>query len=133
MDPFTGLPSISENLIPTGGDTSLILTAEYRMPIVGPLTLNAFADFGTVTVLKKGNLNLFGPDQLIELQEQTNNIWRASTGAELQFLLPVVNQPFRLIFAYNPLVMNTTAELRGIRFPLTEPRRTVKFTVGYTF
>ena len=133
VDPFTGLPSISENLIPTGGDTSLILTAEYRMPIVGPLTLNAFADFGTVTVLKKSNLNLFGPDQLIELQEQTNNIWRMSTGAELQFLLPVVNQPFRLIFAYNPLVMNTTAELRGIRFPLTEPRRTVKFTVGYTF
>ena len=86
-----------------------------------------------MTVLKKDNLNLFGPDQGIELQEQTNNIWRASTGAELQFLLPVVNQPFRLIFAYNPLVMNTTAELRGIRFPLTEPRKTVKFTVGYAF
>ena len=133
VDPFTGLPTISENLIPTGGDTSLILTGEYRMPIIGPLTLNAFVDFGTVTVLKKGNLNLFGPEQLIELQEQTNNLWRASTGAELQFLLPVVNQPFRLIFAYNPLVMNTTAELRGIRFPLTEPRKTVKFTVGYTF
>lgn len=133
VDPFTGLPTISENLVPTGGDTSLILTAEYRMPILGPLTLNAFVDFGTVTVLKKENLNFFGPDQLIELQEQTNNIWRASTGAELQFLLPVVNQPFRLIFAYNPLVMNTTAELRGIRFPLTESRKNVKFTVGYTF
>ncbi len=133
VDPFTGLPSVSENLIPTGGDTSLIATAEYRMPLIGPLTLNAFVDFGTVTVLKKSNLNLFGPDQLIELQEQTNNIWRASTGAELQFQLPVINQPFRLIFAYNPMVMNTTAEIRGIRFPLTEPRKNVRFTVGYTF
>ena len=133
VDPSSGLPSMSENLIPTGGDTSILMTGEYRMPIVGPLQLNAFADFGTVTVAKKGNLNLFGPDQLILLQDQTNNIWRMSTGAELQFLLPVINQPFRLIFAYNPLVMDTTVEVQGIRFPLTEPRKNVRFTVGYTF
>ena len=71
-------------------------------------------------------MNLFGPDQLIELQDQTNIIWRASTGVELQFLLPVINQPFRLIFAYNPLIMDTNVEVQGIRFPLTEPRKKCK-------
>ena len=28
---------------------------------------------------------------------------RASTGLEIQVLLPVVNAPFRVYFAYNPL------------------------------
>ena len=133
IDPSTGLPGISENVIPVGGDTSVILTAEYRMPIVGPLQLNAFVDFGTSTVLRKDNLRIFGPNTSVVLEDDTNNVWRASTGAEVQFLLPVVNQPFRLIFAYNPLSLNSDIVFNGVRFPLIEPKKNVKFTVGYTF
>ena len=133
IDPGSGLPAISEQIIPVGADTSLILTGEYRIPIAGPLQLVAFADFGTTTVLLKENLSLFGPSTFINLQEQTNNIWRASTGAEVQFLLPVINQPFRLIFAYNPLRMDETIVLGGVRFPMREPKTNIKFTVGYTF
>jgi outer membrane protein insertion porin family len=33
----------------------------------------------------------------------TNFVPRMSTGAELQVILPIVNAPFRLYFAYNPL------------------------------
>jgi hypothetical protein len=30
------------------------------------------------------------------------NAFKASTGAEVRFFMPVLNVPFRLIFAYNP-------------------------------
>ena len=133
IDPRTGLPSVTESLIPLGGDTGVVLTAEYRAPIAGPLQLNGFFDFGTSTILRKGNLRLFGPDTVIEMIDQTNNVWRASTGIEVQFLLPVINQPFRLIFAYNPIALNTEAVVLGRRFPLREDRRNIKFTVGYAF
>jgi len=36
----------------------------------------------------------------------TNWVPRMSTGAELQVVLPVVNAPFRLYYAYNPLRLN---------------------------
>jgi len=133
IDPATGLPLINESAIPVGGDTSLILTAEYRMPIFGPLQVTGFVDFGTATALRKDNLRVFGPTTNVILQENTNNVWRASTGAEIQFLLPVINQPFRLIFAYNPLILDTTIVSNGRRFFLREPRSGIKFTVGYTF
>ncbi|MBI4445650.1 MAG: outer membrane protein assembly factor BamA [Acidobacteria bacterium] len=133
VDPATGLPSITINPILVGGDTSLIFTGEYRIPIAGPLQLTGFADVGTSTILKRGNLQLFGKDTVIELLENTNNVWRASTGVEIQFLLPVINQPFRLIFAYNPWVLNTNVVLGGVRFPLREDRSNIKFTVGYSF
>jgi len=133
IDPATGLPLINESAIPVGGDTSLILTSEYRMPIFGPLQVTGFLDFGTATAIRKDNLRVFGPSTNVILQESTNNVWRASTGAEIQFLLPVINQPFRLIFAYNPLILDTTIISNGRRFFLREPRSGVKFTVGYTF
>ncbi len=46
---------------------------------------------------------------------------RTSTGAELRFIMPVLNVPFRLIYAINP---NRDA---------FQPRQTFKFAVGTTF
>ena len=37
----------------------------------------------------------------------TNYVPRMSTGLELQVLLPIVQQPFRIYYAYNPLTLNT--------------------------
>ena len=133
IDPLTGLPSISESFIPVGGDTSVILTGEYRIPVVGPLQVVGFVDFGTSTVLRKDNLRIFGPTTQIDLEENTNNVWRASTGAEVQFLMPGVNVPFRLIFAYNPLVLDSSIIVNGTRFPLREERKRFFFSVGYSF
>jgi len=133
LDPSTGLPFIAEQIIPVGGDTSAIFTGEYRIPIAGPLSVSAFADFGTSTILRKDNLVLFGPDTYIELLPDTNDVWRLSTGAEILFNLPVINQPFRLIFAYNPMRLQSDVVFGGIRFPLQEPASNVRFTVGYNF
>ena len=133
IDADGGSFSVTEAAIPVGGDTSLILTTEYRMPIFGPLQVTGFFDFGTATALRKDNLRVFGPSTNVILQENTNSVWRASTGAEVQFLLPVINQPFRLIFAYNPLILDTPIVANGRRFFIKEPSSAVKFTVGYAF
>jgi outer membrane protein insertion porin family len=39
----------------------------------------------------------------------TNYVVRMSTGVELQVIMPVVNAPFRLYYAYNPLRVDTEA------------------------
>src|SRR5207302_9198531 len=38
----------------------------------------------------------------------TNFVPRMSTGLELQVILPIVNAPFRIYYAYNPLILDTT-------------------------
>ncbi|HEY2930168.1 MAG TPA: outer membrane protein assembly factor BamA [Acidobacteriota bacterium] len=133
IDPNTGLPQIDISPTFIGGDTLINLTGEYRIPVVGPLNVALFADVGTSTIFLKSKLGLFGKGTKINLLSQTNNVIRASTGAEIQFLLPVINAPFRLIFAYNPLIMNTTAIISGQLIPFREQRRGIKFTIGQTF
>ena len=50
---------------------------------------------------------------------------RISTGAELRFIMPVLNVPFRLIYAFNPN--------RSDYEKLYVPYSTFKFAVGTTF
>jgi outer membrane protein insertion porin family len=88
----------------------------------------------------------------------TNWTPRMSTGLELQVFLPVVNAPFRIYWAYNPLRLDTTVNapvpITRAMFPpgaagdytfqlarnsfsppyqLREPRKTFRFTVATTF
>ena len=77
-----------------------------------------------------------------------------STGVELQVLLPVVNAPFRIYWAYNPLIYrdylqppivvdrssfpNNATFLNAIATygpatPFFEKRSTFRFTIGRTF
>ena len=133
INPTTGLPSFTSNIVPVGGDTSIVGTLEYRVPIAGPLTLNGFADIGTSAILRKRKLTIFGPDTAVELLDDTNGVFRVSTGVEIQFMMPMVNQPFRFIMAYNPVVMKTNTVMQGRRFDLKEKRSNVRFTVGYSF
>ncbi|HYM12267.1 MAG TPA: outer membrane protein assembly factor BamA [Bryobacterales bacterium] len=154
-------------LIFPGGDTRLVSNAEYRIPIFGPVTLAPFLDIGANRVLQKGQLtmNQSRIDELnglfpqsafvkrIQVVPQTEMI-RASTGLELQVMLPVVNAPFRIYYAYNPLRLNSNLQppivadrsmfpnyvtylnaiqLYGQAVPFTEPRKTFRFTISRTF
>lgn len=94
----------------------------------------------------------------ISILNHTNYAVRMSTGLELQVMMPVVNAPLRLYYAYNPLRIDTwtASENRITRsmFPDTgagtatynnavstynsgyhilEPRKTLRFTVSTTF
>ncbi len=114
-----------------GGDTSLTANVEYRIPIVNQVTFAIFTDFGmtfnteasqlrqSVQGLSTINSPLYGCPQLINgdcfggqsvsfplyLKDVpgTNIVPRMSNGAELQVILPIINAPFRLYYAYNPL------------------------------
>jgi outer membrane protein insertion porin family len=182
------IPVPAYTLIYPGGDTSIVTNVEYRIPIVGPVTLAAFADTGWDMALRQSQLRLsdvnvtdlnnaqfgcqfidpvthtcsgtkqFNFGSNITPLPGTNYITRMSTGLELQVILPIVNAPFRVYYAYNPLRMDTTAappnllsrdmfpagaagdftyqqaqRLYGSAYTLREPRKTFRFTVATTF
>jgi outer membrane protein insertion porin family len=98
------------------------------------------------------------PKQDLQVLGSTNWKPHMSTGLELQMFLPVVNAPFRIYWAYNPLRLDTleTPPIPITRsmfpagaagdytfhqavttyspsFQLREPRKTFRFTVATTF
>jgi outer membrane protein insertion porin family len=154
-------------LIFPGGDTQLVGNFEYRIPIVGPVTLAAFMDAGVNKILRSNQLVMdqaridtlngqfpqAGFDGKARIAPGTQRP-RMSTGLELQVLLPVVNAPFRVYWAYNPMIVQTflippivadrsffpniqtfnaaIAQFGQIQ-PWFEQRKTFRFTIGRTF
>ncbi len=181
------VPIPVNNITLPGGDTSLISNFEYRIKIVGPVVLAPFADFGMDFVTLPSQLQI-APDAISQLNNTTfgcpaiganfqctggsgipfsgnlnvvpgtNYTPRMSTGLELQVLLPIVQQPFRIYYAYNPLTLNTIVRspspiVRSMfppgaagdftfqqaiatlapDFRLSEPKKTFRFTISTTF
>jgi outer membrane protein insertion porin family len=110
-------------LILPGGDTAAVFNYEYRIPIVGPVTLAPFLDAGIDKLTLPGQLGL-NPDRVAQLNglfpqadfgrrayiAPHTQVPRVSTGLELQVLMPVVNAPFRLYWAYNLSKVDTTLQ-----------------------
>jgi outer membrane protein insertion porin family len=132
IDLKTGLQAMSSSIIPVGGDTAGIFNFEYRVPIAGPLSLAAFYDAGITRVTRDASLGNFGAGT-VQVVDSTNNAVRGSTGLEIQFILPVVSAPFRLIFAYNPQILDTSVMVGSNLLHIREPRHDIKFTVGRSF
>jgi outer membrane protein insertion porin family len=150
-----------------GGDTTGVFNFEYRIPIFGPVTLAPFMDFGInrisfpsqlrVNPGEINNLNAqfpaasFGDRVIIAPGTQDP---RMSTGLELQVVLPIVQAPFRVYWAYNPLVVREYLQAPIVfdrtmfpnfatfsnaintyspAYPYLEQRSTFRFTIGRTF
>ena len=177
-------------LVSIGGDTSLTSNVEYRIPIVNQVTFAFFTDFNLTANLLPNQLRqsvagqaqisspLYGCPQFINgacfggqqvsfpqplrTVPGTNWVPRMSNGAELQVILPIVNAPFRIYYAYNslrlyksvPQALATDAatfrnffptsgageftyqeaiQLYGADYVLREPRKTFRLTVSTTF
>ncbi len=101
-----------------GGDTQGVANLEYRIPIVGPVTLAAFFDAGINRIslpnqlrLNTGRLDFLnsvypGADfENRSIPIPSTQKLRTSTGLEFQVMMPVVNAPFRLYWAYNPTIV----------------------------
>lgn len=180
------VPLPVNNITLPGGDTSFVSNIEYRIHVVGPVTLAPFADFGMdfVTLdsqlriasdsLTQLNSSIFGCPAIVNFAcsggtpipisgdlkpvAGTNYVPRMSTGLELQVLLPIVQQPFRIYYAYNPLTLDTIVHspspISRSMFPpgaagdfsfqsaiatlapdfrLQEPKKTFRFTISTTF
>jgi len=146
-DPRTG--------VVIGGNKSLLFNGEYLINIAGPVRLVLFADAGQVRdrgqnfswredTTKLTVINGLTPaDALTSLYTTggfipgldtrldvtgTTNAFKTSTGAEIRFFMPVLNVPFRLIFAMNP-------SRGGVLDNNLQPEKKFKFrfAVGTTF
>ncbi|WP_245632266.1 outer membrane protein assembly factor BamA [Edaphobacter aggregans] len=177
-------------LVSIGGDTSMTANLEYRIPIVNQVTFAFFTDFNMTFDLRTDQLRqsvagqqeissplygcpnfvngaCFGGEKVsfpnpLRLVPGTNYVPRMSNGAELQVILPIVNAPFRIYYAYNSLRLykdvpqalatdpatfrsffpNSGAgqytylqaiQLYGSDYTLREPRKTLRLTVSTTF
>jgi outer membrane protein insertion porin family len=138
-----------------GGNKSLLFNAEYLITIANPVRVILFFDAGQVRnngqnfAWKENILDivpppaplLFDPFATTRLtvpgQPTQNEVvvtgqtyaFKVSTGAEVRFFMPVLNVPFRLIFAHNPSRVNV---LDTSNF---QPAKafTFRFAVGTTF
>ena len=139
-----------------GGNKSLLFNAEYLIHIAGPVRLVLFADAGqvrdigdhfgwkepinelvpqgtvyplfleTVGIIQSPLVGITPPIRKRTIGE--TNAFKTSTGAEIRFFMPVLNVPFRLIFAMNPSRENVLDNnLRPEKF------FKFRFAVGSTF
>ena len=150
-----------------GGDTQGIFNFEYRIPVFGPVTLAPFLDAGLNKVLfpsqlrvNQGQIDLLNAtypqaafSNRVKIASGTQAV-RTSTGVELQVVLPIVQAPFRIYWAYNPVVLqqylqppvvldrsmfpNQTTFVNAITnyspaYPYYEKKSTFRFTIGRTF
>lgn len=153
-----------------GGDTYGVFNYEYRIPLVGPVTLAPFLDVGVDKLTLPSQLGLdparvsslnalypqasFGTQAYVAPGTQRP---RVSTGLELQVLMPVVNAPFRVYWAYNPSIVSTVLDPpvlvnpssfpnqqtynsaitqlqnMGLGVPFRERRSIFRFSIGRTF
>src|SRR5579872_1698547 len=176
IDPTTGAVSFqnatqtipSYQLVFPGGDTNIVANLEYRIPIVGQtVTLVPFFDAGMNRISNKSQLKL-NPSRISDLNSQFpeaafgdsavvapgTQIIRTSVGVELDVLVPVFNQPFRVYWAFNPtrvyeylqppIVADRSYFPNAASFtnsiltfgqpsPLFERRSQFRFTIGRTF
>jgi outer membrane protein insertion porin family len=154
-------------LVTPGGDTQGVFNFEYRIPILGPVTLAPFLDAGLNKITRTDQLTM-NPDRVdqlnalfpqagfngrVKIAPGTQHM-RMSTGLEIQVMLPVVNAPFRVYYAFNPMLVreyiqtpivadrsffpnaatfSNAVNSFGTAYPFFEKRGTFRFTIGRTF
>jgi outer membrane protein insertion porin family len=114
-------------------DNRLITRGEFddalRLGPSDPLTL---LPFGLQQVFLRGDAQTNTVVRLDQSLFAKFSDIRSSMGAELRFQIPILNVPFRLIYAYNP---NARADqiIDGFLFRFNEKKSVFRFSVGRTF
>jgi outer membrane protein insertion porin family len=160
-----GIPQVTFALFTDFGVTGDLQHSQLRQSVAGTSVL-ASGLYGCPTFVNGAcyggqTVPSFGAVQLNTVPH-TNFVPRMSNGAEIQVILPVINAPFRLYYAYNPLRLyralpqqlaldpaqfrslfpNSGAgdfsyqeaiQFYGASYQLREPRKTFRLTVGTTF
>ena len=126
----TGAPTIGAFTVPVvaytitfpGADLESVANFEYRIPIAGPVGMTLFNDVGTDGIVNKSalkldptgvtNINqqfpLANQTQQLQIAPGTNFRLRDSVGIEFNVNIPIVQAPFRIYWAYNPLRIHQT-------------------------
>jgi outer membrane protein insertion porin family len=146
-------PTVPGSVVVLGGNKSLLFNAEYLISIVSQVRIVLFYDAGQVRdvgesfAMRENETRVvyppgapltdpFATSQLLdpnapgvttEVIGQTS-AFKTSTGVELRFFMPVLNVPFRLIYAWNP-------QRTGVLDNNLRPAKATvfRFAVGTTF
>ena len=146
-------PTVPGSVVVLGGNKSLLFNAEYLISIVNQVRIVLFFDAGQVRDVGEGfawkedvikqipppGPALFDPLATSSLLDPNapgvttqvigqTNAFKTSTGVELRFFMPVLNVPFRLIYAFNP-------SRTGVLDNNLRPAKSAvfRFAVGTTF
>jgi outer membrane protein insertion porin family len=114
-------------------DNRLVTTSELQNAInlggVDPFTQ---LPFGFQQVFLRGQAQTNTAVRLSQSLFSKFGDYRASMGMELRLQVPVINVPFRLIFAYNPNARKDQV-IDGFPFFFNEKKKVIRFSIGRTF
>ncbi|MBI1750156.1 MAG: outer membrane protein assembly factor BamA [Acidobacteria bacterium] len=137
---FIQVPVLDYVATTPGGDSQFVSNLEYRVPIIGPVSMSLFIDTGLNGLARKSQLQLdsAGVQKLrqqfpnttvnnrLDIASGSNFKLRSSAGIEFVVQLPIVNAPFRIYWAYNYLrYKQDIIEPRGDFFISDELKRTL--------
>ncbi len=140
--PVALAPFMDIGIDPIVRKSQLQIAQEQYTDVVGTLfgcpVLNQ--NLGTANTCAPGHVLSPPPSQDLQVLGTTNWRPRMSTGLELQMFLPVINAPFRIYWAYNPLRLDSAANppipITPSMFPQTcNPKTGCQLTAAgaYTF
>ncbi len=86
-----------------------IASQQYQSVIGTPLGCPQLLQTASANTCSLGSVLTPPPSQDLQVLGSTNWRPRMSTGIELQMFLPVINAPFRIYWAYNPLRLDSLA------------------------
>jgi len=99
---------------------------------VGPFDPTTGLPFGFQEVFMRGEAQTNTLVRLSQSLFANLGDYRSSLGMEVRVQVPVINVPFRLIFAYNPNARQDQV-IDGFPFFFNEKKKVIRFSVGRTF
>jgi len=117
-----------------------LVARDNRVVSTAELELAGTGDTDPVTLLPRGFQPVFlrGQAQTTSVVRLSQSLfakigdYRSSLGMEVRVQVPVINVPFRLIFAYNPNAREDQI-IDGFPFFFNEKKKVIRFSVGRTF
>jgi outer membrane protein insertion porin family len=114
-------------------DNRLITRAEYDQALrLGPIDPLTNLPFGLQQVFLRGEAQRNTVVRLNQSLFAKFGDIRSSMGAEIRVQVPILNVPFRLIYAYNPNARQNQV-INGFPFIFDEKKSVFRFSVGRTF
>jgi outer membrane protein insertion porin family len=108
--PVALAPFIDAGIDPILRPSQLQIASEQYQTVIGtPVGCPILSQTATANTCSPGSLLNPRPAQDLQVLGSTNWRPRMSTGLELQMFLPVINAPFRIYWAYNPLRLDNPA------------------------
>lgn len=114
-------------------DNRIITTAELDgARNIGPIDPLTGLPFGLQPVFLRGQAQTNTAVRVSQSLFAKLGDYRASLGMEVRVQVPIINVPFRLIFAYNPRARRDQF-IEGFPFVFNEKKKVMRFSVGRTF